>query len=53
MAAVELSWQWGGMGELAVVNGYNVMPIPAAVSDTQDAMIEPGAAALSFKPGSI
>jgi len=46
MAAVGLSWQWGGMGELAVVNDYNVMPIPPSISDVQGAMIEPGAVAL-------
>ena len=46
MAAVGLSWQWGGMGEYAVVNDYNVMPIPPSLSDVQGAMIEPGAVAL-------
>ena len=46
MAAVGLSWQWGGMGEFAVVNGYNVMPIPPGLTDIQGAMIEPGAVAL-------
>lgn len=46
MAAVGLSWQWGGMGEYAVVNDYNVMPIPPSLSDIQGAMIEPGAVAL-------
>jgi (R,R)-butanediol dehydrogenase/meso-butanediol dehydrogenase/diacetyl reductase len=46
MAAVGLSWDWGGMGEFAVVNDYNVMPIPKGVSDIQGAMIEPGAVAL-------
>ncbi len=46
MAAVGLSWDWGGMGEYAVVNDYNVMPIPKGVSDIQGAMIEPGAVAL-------
>lgn len=46
MAAVGLSWDWGGMGEFAIVNDYNVMPIPAGVSDIQGAMIEPAAVAL-------
>jgi (R,R)-butanediol dehydrogenase/meso-butanediol dehydrogenase/diacetyl reductase len=46
MAAVGLSWYWGGMGELAVVNDYNVMPIPKTISDIQGAMIEPAAVAL-------
>lgn len=46
MACVGLSWDWGGMGELAVVNGYNVFPVPDSVSDVQAAMIEPAAVAL-------
>lgn len=46
MAAVGLSWAWGGMGEYAVVNDYNVMPIPDTLTDIQGAMIEPGAVAL-------
>ncbi|MBB3148790.1 (R,R)-butanediol dehydrogenase/meso-butanediol dehydrogenase/diacetyl reductase [Phyllobacterium trifolii] len=46
MACVGLSWDWGGVGELAVVNGYNVFPVPDSVSDIQAAMIEPAAVAL-------
>ena len=46
MGCVGLSWPWGGMGELAVLNGYNVVPVPAAVSDVQAAMIEPAAVAV-------
>jgi (R,R)-butanediol dehydrogenase/meso-butanediol dehydrogenase/diacetyl reductase len=46
MAAVGLSWAWGGMADYAVVNDYNVMPIPKTISDIQGAMIEPGAVAL-------
>jgi (R,R)-butanediol dehydrogenase/meso-butanediol dehydrogenase/diacetyl reductase len=46
MACVGLSWDWGGMGERAVVNGYNVFPVPDSVSDVQAAMIEPAAVAL-------
>lgn len=46
MACVGLSWDWGGMGERAVVNGYNVVPVPDTVSDIQAAMIEPAAVAL-------
>ncbi len=46
MACVGLSWDWGGMGELAVVNSYNVFPVPDSVSDVQAAMIEPAAVAL-------
>jgi (R,R)-butanediol dehydrogenase / meso-butanediol dehydrogenase / diacetyl reductase len=46
MGCVGLSWAWGGMGELAVLNGYNVVPVPAGVSDLQAAMIEPAAVAV-------
>jgi (R,R)-butanediol dehydrogenase/meso-butanediol dehydrogenase/diacetyl reductase len=46
MACIGLSWQWGGMGELALVNDYNVVPIPKGVSDVQAAMIEPAAVAI-------
>lgn len=58
MACVGLSWDWGGLGELAVVNGYNVFKVPDAVTDEQAAMIEPAAVALygvdrgEVKPGS-
>ncbi len=46
MGCVGLSWDWGGMGELAVVNDYNVCRVPAGVSDEQAAMIEPAAVAI-------
>ncbi len=46
MGCIGLSWAWGGMGELAVVNDYNVVPVPAGVSDIQAAMIEPAAVAI-------
>ena len=46
MACVGLSWAWGGMGELAIVNDYNVVPVPKGVSDVQAAMIEPAAVAI-------
>ncbi len=46
MGCVGLSWDWGGMGERAVVNSYNVFRVPDAVSDVQAAMIEPAAVAL-------
>jgi (R,R)-butanediol dehydrogenase / meso-butanediol dehydrogenase / diacetyl reductase len=46
MGCVGLSWAWGGMGELAVLNGYNVVPVPEGVSDLQAAMIEPAAVAV-------
>lgn len=46
MGCVGLSWAWGGMGELAVLNDYNVCPVPKGVSDEQAAMIEPAAVAI-------
>lgn len=46
MGCVGLSWAWGGMAERAVVNNYNVVRVPDAVSDVQAAMIEPAAVAL-------
>ena len=46
MGCVGLSWAWGGMGELAVVNDYNVAVVPRGVSDIQAAMIEPAAVAV-------
>ncbi|MBG1231061.1 2,3-butanediol dehydrogenase [Aestuariivirga litoralis] len=46
MGCVGLSWPWGGMGELAVVNDYNVAVLPKGVSDIQGAMIEPAAVAV-------
>jgi (R,R)-butanediol dehydrogenase / meso-butanediol dehydrogenase / diacetyl reductase len=46
MGCVGLSWAWGGMGELAVINDYNANKIPDDVSDEQGAMVEPTAVAL-------
>jgi (R,R)-butanediol dehydrogenase/meso-butanediol dehydrogenase/diacetyl reductase len=46
MGCVGLSWAWGGMGELAVVNNYNLAVVPKGVSDIQAAMIEPAAVAV-------
>lgn len=46
MGCVGLSWAWGGMSELAVVNDYNVAVVPKGVSDVQAAMIEPAAVAV-------
>ena len=46
MGCVGLSWAWGGMGELAVINDYNANLIPDDVSDEQGALIEPTAVAL-------
>src|SRR5271156_6597501 len=46
MGCIGLSWAWGGMGELAVINDYNANLIPDIVSDEQGAMVEPTAVAL-------
>jgi (R,R)-butanediol dehydrogenase/meso-butanediol dehydrogenase/diacetyl reductase len=46
MACVGLSWAWGGLGQQAVVKGYNAVPISKGVSDEQGALIEPAAVAL-------
>ena len=46
MGCIGLSWAWGGMGELAVINDYNANALPENVSDEQGAMVEPTAVAL-------
>ncbi len=46
MGCVGLSWAWGGMAELAVINDYNASLIPEGVSDEQGALVEPAAVAL-------
>ena len=45
MGCVGLSWAWGGLGELAIVNDYQVAVIPDALSYEQGALIEPAAVA--------
>jgi (R,R)-butanediol dehydrogenase / meso-butanediol dehydrogenase / diacetyl reductase len=40
------NWPWGGMGEYAVLNDYNVFKLPESVSDEQGALVEPAAVAL-------
>jgi (R,R)-butanediol dehydrogenase / meso-butanediol dehydrogenase / diacetyl reductase len=45
MACVGLSWDWGGLGEVAVVNDYQVCVLPDELSDEQGALIEPAAVA--------
>jgi (R,R)-butanediol dehydrogenase / meso-butanediol dehydrogenase / diacetyl reductase len=45
MGCVGLSWDWGGLGELAVVKDYQVAVIPDALSYEQGALIEPAAVA--------
>ena len=46
MGCIGLSWAWGGMGQIAVINDYNANLIPDEVSDEQGALIEPTAVAL-------
>lgn len=45
-ATIGLSWDWGGMGQYAVVNDYNAIKLPEDVDDAQGAMIEPAAVAI-------
>ncbi|MEB0001933.1 2,3-butanediol dehydrogenase [Cryobacterium sp. RTC2.1] len=45
MAAVGLSYQWGGIADLAIVPAANVTVLPDGVSDRQGAVVEPGAVA--------
>jgi (R,R)-butanediol dehydrogenase/meso-butanediol dehydrogenase/diacetyl reductase len=46
MGCVGLSWAWGGMSDLAVINDYNAAKVPDSISDEEAAMIEPTAVAL-------
>ena len=46
MGCIGLSWAWGGMSELAVINDYNAAKVPDSISDEEAAMIEPAAVAL-------
>jgi (R,R)-butanediol dehydrogenase/meso-butanediol dehydrogenase/diacetyl reductase len=56
-AVIGLSWPWGGMSDLALVNEYNAYRLPDDVSDELGAMIEPAAVAVAavdrsnLKPG--
>jgi (R,R)-butanediol dehydrogenase / meso-butanediol dehydrogenase / diacetyl reductase len=45
MACTGLSWEWGGLGELAVVPEYQIAALPESVSDLQGALVEPAAVA--------
>jgi (R,R)-butanediol dehydrogenase/meso-butanediol dehydrogenase/diacetyl reductase len=47
MATTGLQSKWGGLGELAMLNDYNVFKIPEGVSARDGALIEPSAVALS------
>src|ERR1700734_2735722 len=46
MGCIGLSWAWGGMGELAVINDYNANVLPDNATDEQGALVEPTAVAL-------
>ena len=46
MGCIGLSWAWGGMSELAVINDYNANRLPDNVTDEQGALVEPTAVAL-------
>ena len=46
MGCIGLSWAWGGMSQLAVINDYNANLIPDNVTDEQGALVEPTAVAL-------
>jgi (R,R)-butanediol dehydrogenase / meso-butanediol dehydrogenase / diacetyl reductase len=45
MACIGLSYDWGGIAELAVVPASHVSPLPDSVSDLQGALVEPAAVA--------
>jgi (R,R)-butanediol dehydrogenase/meso-butanediol dehydrogenase/diacetyl reductase len=45
MACVGLSWDWGGLASLAVVDEYQVWRLPDVLSYEQGALIEPAAVA--------
>ncbi len=45
-SVIGLSWPWGGMAELAVVNDYNCVPMPDDITDCHGALIEPAAVAV-------
>lgn len=45
MAAIGLSYAWGGIAELAIVPAANVFALPDGVSNLQGAVVEPGAVA--------
>jgi (R,R)-butanediol dehydrogenase/meso-butanediol dehydrogenase/diacetyl reductase len=46
LALVGLSWGSGGMADYALVNDYNVAPVPAELSDEDAALVEPSAVAV-------
>ena len=46
VGVVGLSWWWGGMADLAIVNDYNAFLVPADVDDIQASLVEPAAVAV-------
>jgi len=46
LALAGLSWHSGGMAQAALLNDYNVQPIPHELSDQEAALIEPTAVAV-------
>lgn len=46
LALAGLSWHSGGMAEAALLNDYNVVKIPDALSDEEAALVEPTAVAV-------
>ncbi|MGP9804860.1 2,3-butanediol dehydrogenase [Paracoccus sp. NSM] len=46
LALAGLSWHSGGMAEMSLLNGYNVVPIPDDLPDEAVALIEPAAVAV-------
>jgi (R,R)-butanediol dehydrogenase/meso-butanediol dehydrogenase/diacetyl reductase len=46
VGVVGLSWWWGGMADLAIVNDYNAFVVPDNVTDIQASMVEPAAVAV-------
>jgi (R,R)-butanediol dehydrogenase/meso-butanediol dehydrogenase/diacetyl reductase len=45
-AVVGLTWPWGGMAEVVLVNDYNAVKLPQDLSDEEGALIEPTAVAV-------
>ncbi|GAB0113642.1 alcohol dehydrogenase catalytic domain-containing protein [Acidisoma sp. C75] len=46
LGVIGLSHPWGGMGERAVLDAANLIPVPKALSPVQAALIEPAAVAV-------
>lgn len=46
VACVGLSWNWGGLAELALLPANILYPVPEAVKDSEAALVEPAAVAV-------